>query len=216
MKNDFKFPKWTNTLKPVLLVLPLVPLYGIFLLYFGFWPTATHVGYMPEQPVQYSHLLHAGEMGMDCRYCHNTVDQAAHAAVPPTSTCMNCHSNIATESLKLTEVRESFATGMPIEWVKIHDLPDYVYFDHSAHVNRGVSCVSCHGRVDQMEVVFQAEPLSMAWCLECHREPEKYLRPLEHVYDLDWVPDEDQVIIGQRIKDLYNINPSTECSTCHR
>ncbi len=142
---------------------------------------ATDVGYAPEQPVPYSHALHAGQLGIDCRYCHNTVETAAHAAVPPTQTCMNCHAAIRKESEKLIPVRASYATGMPIPWVRVHDLPDYVYFNHSAHVRRGVGCVSCHGRVDTMEVVYQAEPLSMGWCLDCHRNPERHLRPVEFV-----------------------------------
>lgn len=214
--EKFQFPKWANYLKPALGVAALIPLYVLFLLYYGGRPDTLAVGYMPEQPVEYSHMQHAGELGMDCRYCHNTVDQAAHAAIPPTDTCMKCHANIATDSTKLVEVRESFSTGMPIEWIRIHDLPDYVYFDHSRHVNSGISCVSCHGRVDKMEVVYQTESLSMGWCIECHREPEKHLRPLDEVYNLDWSPEEDQITIGKRIKEKYDINPSLECSTCHR
>lgn len=214
--EKFQFPKWTNYLKPALGVAGLIPLYLLFLLYYGGRPSTTDLGYMPDQPVPYSHLLHAGELGMDCRFCHDTVDQAAHAAIPPTQTCMNCHGVVATDSPQLRLVRESAATGMPIEWVRVHDLPDYVYFDHSVHVNSGVSCVSCHGRVDKMEKVYQAETLSMAWCLECHRQPEMHLRPLDRVYDLDWVPEEDQLIIGQSIREKYNINPSTDCTSCHR
>ncbi len=125
----------------------------------------------PTQPVPYSHALHVGQLGMDCRYCHTGVEVAAAATIPPTQTCMNCHSKVRANSEKLIPIRESYATGMPVPWIRVHDLPDYVYFDHSAHVRRGVGCVSCHGRIDTMEVVFQAEPLSMGWCLECHRNP---------------------------------------------
>jgi len=121
------------------------------------------VGYQPVQPVPYSHALHVGQLGIDCRYCHNTVEVAAQAAIPPTQTCMNCHAKIRAQSPKLLPVRESYATGMPVHWMRVHDLPDFVYFNHSAHVRRGVSCVECHGRVDKMEVVYQQEPLSMGW-----------------------------------------------------
>ena len=129
---------------------------------------------------------------------------------------MNCHSLVRKDSEKLLLLNESYTTGLPIPWVRVHDLPDYVYFDHSAHVNRGVGCVSCHGRVDKMEVVYQAERLSMGWCLECHREPEKHLRPKDQITSMDWIPEEDQESLGRRLRKEYEINPSTDCSTCHR
>lgn len=213
----FLFPKWTNLLRPALAVGAVaVVLYAVIIVYYGFSPLTTDVGYAPEQPVPYSHALHAGELGIDCRYCHTTVEEAAWAAIPPTQTCMNCHKTIRPDSSKLALVRQSSATGTPIRWVKVHDLPDYVYFDHSAHINRGVGCVSCHGRVDRMEVVYQAEPLSMGWCLECHRQPEKYLRPLESVTDMDWSAQGDRLEVGARLRKALNVNPSTDCSTCHR
>jgi menaquinone reductase, multiheme cytochrome c subunit len=179
-------------------------------------PQTTNVGYQPVQPVPYSHRLHAGELGMDCRYCHNTVETAAHAAVPPTQTCMNCHKQIRATSEKLLPVRESYASGEPIPWIRVHDLPGFAYFDHSAHVQRGIGCVSCHGRIDKMEVVFQDQKLSMGWCLDCHRQPEKHLRPVAFVTKLDWVAEEDQLVLGRRLKEENQINPSTDCSTCHR
>ena len=197
-------------------MLAIVPVYLIFLLYYGGNPRTLAVGYQPEQPVPYSHALHAGELGIDCRYCHNTVEAAAFAAVPPTATCMNCHATIATDSDKLVLVRQSAAGGEPIHWQKVHDLPDFVYFNHSAHVARGVGCVSCHGRVDKMERVYQAEKLSMGWCLDCHRQPEKHLRPQQFITDMTWTPAEDQEVLGGRLRKEYNINPSTDCSTCHR
>jgi hypothetical protein len=195
---------------------PVGGLYLLSMVYLGASPRTTDVGYSPIQPVPFSHALHAGELGMDCRYCHTTVETAAEAAIPPTATCMNCHERIAPESEKLLPVRESHATGRPIDWVRVHDLPDFVYFDHSAHVSRGVSCVSCHGRVDQMEQVYQAKTLSMAWCLDCHRHPEEHIRPKEFVTDLDWTPTESARDLGARLKEQYNLNPSTDCSTCHR
>ncbi len=213
----FQFPKWVNTLRPVLgALLVLGPAYVVVLLAYGASPTATAVGYRPEQPVPYSHALHAGKLGIDCRYCHTTVEVAAHAAVPPTQICMNCHAKIRAESPKLLPVRESYATGMPVRWVRVHDLPDYVYFNHSAHVRRGVGCVECHGRVDTMEVVTQVERLSMGWCLDCHRDPDRHLRPPELVTKMDWVAPEDPAVYGRRLRLANNINPSTDCWTCHR
>jgi hypothetical protein len=214
----FVFPKWLDALRPVAtLVLGIVPLYAIGLLFYGGSPQTTDVGYQPEQPVAYSHALHAGDLGIDCRYCHNTVEQTAHASIPPTQTCMNCHAAIYPESPKLIPIRESYSTGMPVAWIRVHDLPDYVYFNHSAHVRRGVGCVDCHGRVDKMEVVYQAERLSMGWCLDCHRNPEPHLRPLERITDLAWQPNEDEAAeMGRRLREAYNINPSEDCSTCHR
>lgn len=215
--SPFVFPRWLDRARPLLaLVLLGLPAYVIFLLYYGGSPQTTDVGYQPVQPVPYSHALHAGELGMDCRYCHNTVEVAAHAAIPPTQTCMNCHSKIRAQSEKLLPVRESHASGMPIPWVRVHDLPDFVFFNHSAHVTRGVGCVECHGRVDKMDVVYQAQTLSMGWCLDCHRDPEPRLRPVELVTQMDWQPREDRRAIGRRLREEFPLNPSTDCSTCHR
>jgi hypothetical protein len=215
--EPFVFPKWTNVLRPALaVVLVVVPAYLVVLLAYGGSPRTTNVGYRPVQPVPYSHALHAGQLGIDCRYCHNTVEVAAHAAVPPTQTCMNCHAKIRTTSPKLLPVRESYATGLPIPWVRVHDLPDYVYFNHSAHVRRGVGCVECHGRVDTMEVVTQVHRLSMGWCLDCHRHPEPHLRPPEMVTKMDWVAPEDPETYGRQLRLANNINPPTQCWTCHR
>lgn len=213
----FVFPRWTKHLGPILGVLLVVgPLYVVFLVAYAASPVTTHVGYQPQQPVKYSHALHAGQLGIDCRYCHTTVEDAAFAAIPPTQTCMNCHHAILANSAKILPVKESYATGMPIEWIKVHDLPDYVYFNHSAHVQHGVGCVSCHGRVDKMEVVYQVKPLSMGWCLDCHRNPETHLHPLDSVTVMDWAPIEDQSILGQRLRLAYDVNPGVDCSTCHR
>jgi hypothetical protein len=175
------------------------------------------VGYAPQQPVNYSHQLHAGKLGIDCRYCHTSVEVASDAMIPPTQTCMNCHSQIKTDSDKLALVRESWATGKPIEWVRVHNLPDYAHFNHAAHVNVGVSCVSCHGRVDRMEVVMQSEPLSMGWCLDCHRNPAPNLRPVAEVTNLGWKPEpgfDQAAFAAEQIKKL-NINPPVHCNGCH-
>lgn len=216
--GTFYFPKWVDRLRDVTgaILLGVVPVYLVLLVWYGFSPKTTDVGYQPVQPVPFSHKLHAGDLGMDCRYCHTTVEKAAFAAIPPTQTCMNCHSKIRAESPKLVTVRESYATGLPVPWVKVHDLPDYAYFNHSAHVSRGVGCVECHGRVDKMEVVQQFAPLSMGWCLDCHRNPEPRLRPVELVTKMDWQPTEDRLALGRRLREAHNINPSQDCSTCHR
>ena len=179
-------------------------------------PVVRDAGYAPTQPVEYSHKLHAGDLGMDCRYCHSTVERAAYAAVPATEVCMNCHTRVKNESALLEPVRSSYATGEPIPWVKVHVLPDFVYFNHEAHVTAGVSCVSCHGRVDQMMVVKQMEPLSMAWCLDCHRNPAANIRPVAQVTNLAWQPDRDPAVIGRELMEEKGIQPPTNCSGCHR
>jgi len=215
--TPFVFPRWANKTRALAgVVLGVAPIYLIGLVWYGFSPKTTDVGYQPEQPVPYSHALHAGKLGIDCRYCHNTVEVAAHAAIPPTATCMNCHERIWTQSEKLLPVRESAATGRSVEWKKVHDLPDYVYFNHSAHVSRGVGCVTCHGRVDEMEEVHQVEPLSMSWCLTCHRNPDPNLRPPEQATNMTWAPPGDATEFGKALREKHNLNPSTDCSTCHR
>lgn len=203
------------------IVLGAAIVYIAVVITFGFSPQATDVGYQPDQPVPYSHALHAGTLGLDCRYCDTTVEHTAHAAIPSTQICMNCHwtNGVYIEQprlWKVAKIRESHATGQPIDWVRVHDLPDYCYFDHGAHVRRGIGCRSCHGRVDRMEVVYQVEPLSMQWCINCHRNPEKHLRPLDRITDMTWPPPERQEELGRRLKAEFNIEPSTDCSTCHR
>lgn len=226
--SRFQFPSWTNRAVVIAALVALVGgIYAIGVLAYGTAPETTNVGYSPSQPVPFSHKLHAGQMKMDCRYCHTSVDKAAHAAVPATQTCVNCHSAanpdgtvtnsaIHTASEKLAAVFQSQATGDSIPWKRVHDLPDHVHFNHSAHVNRGVSCVSCHGRVDKMEQVVQTEPLSMSWCLDCHRNPEPHLRPQEFITQLDWEPEGDPAELGALLRAEKNIHPSTNCSTCHR
>ncbi|UCF68145.1 MAG: cytochrome c3 family protein [Acidobacteriota bacterium] len=210
------FPKWLNSLRPLLGVGLLAgPVYLVVLATFGLSAKTINTGYAPIQPVPYSHALHVGQLGMDCRYCHNTVETASHAAIPPTETCMNCHNHIRTQSEKLAPVRNSHATGRPIPWVKVHDLPDYVYFNHGAHVRAGGSCVSCHGRVDKMDVVQTVSPLNMSWCLACHENPDPHIRPRDKVTQLDWVAD-DPVALGRELRDQYNVNPRVDCWTCHR
>ncbi len=220
------FPRSANLL-PLKIVLCALVLGGAVTAGFAYYftPKYTSVGYQPVQPVPFSHKIHAGQLGMDCRYCHSFVEVAAHSNIPTTQVCWNCHQQVQKDSPKLAAVRESWQTGKPIEWIQIHKTPDYVYFNHSAHVNRGISCVSCHGKVNEMEIVYQAKPLSMAWCLDCHRHPENALRPLDQITNLDWKPtplvdeteQEAQHRIGKEIKDLWQIKaPDMSCAGCHR
>ena len=226
----FHFPTWVN--KFTLMVMGGLLAGGGYVgacLFVAVHPTTVNVGHRPIQPVPFSHKIHAGQLKLDCRYCHNTVDRAAHAAIPPTATCGNCHggnlvtedkralSNIHIASKKLEPVRSSLETDESIDWIRVHDLPDFVYFTHSAHVTRGVSCVHCHGRVDQMEVVSQVHTLSMKFCLDCHRNPDARLRPVEEVTNLAWTPPGgDAEAVGAKIRKELNINPKDNCSTCHR
>ncbi len=171
-----------------------------------------------EQPVQFSHKHHVLDDGIDCRYCHTSVDKAAFAGLPPTETCMTCHSQIWTNSPLLEPVRESFRTGRPLKWQRVHDLPDFVYFNHSIHVKKGVGCVSCHGRVDEMPITYKENDLTMRWCLNCHRNPEQFLRPRERVYDLAWKPSTAQEAMGKQLVEQYHLLSKfqmTNCSTCH-
>lgn len=221
LMSRFIFPEWTESLKKwVLLLAAGAPVYLIALIAYGVSPEAIRLGYMPEQPVPYSHALHVGELGMDCRYCHDTVDRAGFSAVPSAQTCMNCHGNVRQDSEKLAPIRESFETGKAVQWVKVHDMPDYVFFNHSAHVTRGVGCESCHGRVDQMKEVWQEAPLTMGWCLDCHRDPAKNLREPADVtvmgFDERFDSEAARLEYGQSIQSKYNLKPNTNCTTCHR
>ena len=177
---------------------------------------ATRQGVAREQPVPFSHTHHVGSMGIDCRYCHTTVETAAYAQVPPTKTCMNCHSQIWVTSPTLEPVRASYRTDESIKWTKVHDLPDFVYFNHSIHVNKGVGCETCHGRVDTMPLMYQQNSLEMRWCLDCHRNPEKYVRPREFITKMGYHPSEPQEVIGARLVKEYKIQKLEACYTCHR
>lgn len=261
--DQFVFPKWANYLLPLIVLSALGGAMAVPpLVMYGGSAETLNVGYQPDQPVPYSHAIHVGKLGMDCRACHNTVEDAGFASIPPTQMCINCHApgkdmqtqlptnmpGVHQNSLNLRPVWESYYTGKPIPWVKVHDEPDYVYFNHSAHVNKGIGCVSCHGRVDKMggantddpiAGVYQAHNLSMGWCLECHRAPEKHLRPPDKITQMDWSPLDDarviaaiekgelqeddrqgaQLWLGTKLKDQYQINNPAymqSCSTCHR
>ncbi|NOY90259.1 MAG: cytochrome c3 family protein [Deltaproteobacteria bacterium] len=185
-----------------------------FVVWYYFSPKNLQVGYAPDQPVPYSHRLHAGELGLDCRYCHANVERSYEAMVPPTQTCMGCHNIVRTDSARLEPVRQSWQTNQPVAWVRVHKLPDHVFFDHSVHLAASVGCVTCHGRIDQMDVVRQEQPLSMAWCLDCHRDPGPNLRPPAEITSMQWEPDEAWTAqVDARVAAL---NPPIHCSGCHR
>ena len=202
-------------------------LYGIEL---SPWYTDQHVA--RQQPVPFSHKHHAGELGIDCRYCHTSVETSSFAGIPPTKTCMNCHSQIWTSAPLLEPVRESFRTGKSLVWNRVNDLPDFVYFDHSIHINKGVGCNTCHGPVDRMPLMYNHASLQMEWCIECHRAPEKNLRPREQVFNMryqqptrdlpvevDGKPYTDQLSLGKHLVQKYQLRSVmdiTSCSTCHR
>ena len=178
------------------------------------WVTQAHVA--REQPIQFSHERHVAGNGIDCRYCHTSVEDSAFAGIPPTKTCMNCHSQIFSNSPYLEPVRESFRSGKSIAWTRVHDLPDFVYFDHSIHLHKGVGCTTCHGQVDRMPLMMQEKSLQMEWCIDCHRHPEQYVRPREAVFRVDYTPPADQLKLGKRLVAEYQIQELTSCSTCHR
>ncbi|WP_411825855.1 cytochrome c3 family protein [Luteolibacter sp. AS25] len=228
------FPRWSNLL-PLKIAFCLGTIVFGIALAFAYYatPKAQVVGYQPTQPIPFSHKIHVDQLGLDCRYCHSFVDVAGHSNVPSGNTCWNCHQHVQKDSPKLEPLHRSMDEsypgydGKPIEWVRVHKAPDYVYFNHSAHVNRGISCQSCHGDVNKMEVVYQAESHSMGWCLDCHRAPEEHLRPLEEVYNLNYNDDDvkkyttDSSIkttkdLGKQLKDTFNVHPKTSCATCHR
>jgi len=181
-------------------------------------PKYTRVGYAPTQPVPFSHALHAGQLGLDCRYCHSGVEESAHSNIPSSQTCMNCHTQIKSTSPLLEPIRESYQTGDPVPWVWIHQTPDFAFFNHSVHVNRGVSCVECHGRIDQMDVVQHMQPLSMSFCLDCHRNPETRVREESNVFNLGspTIAASEGLPAAQQFIHDWNIKPPESCSACHR
>jgi len=179
-------------------------------------PYVTDAYVARTQPVPFSHKHHVAGIGIDCRYCHTSVEESSFAGIPPTKTCMNCHAQIWSQADMLEPVRESFRTDRSIEWVRVHDLPDFVFFNHSIHVAKGIGCSTCHGQVDQMPLTWQVNSLQMEWCLDCHRQPEKYVRPRAAVFDMAWAPPPDQLVQGERLVEEYKIRKLTYCSTCHR
>jgi hypothetical protein len=213
------FPRSANRL-PLQIIIYLALVGGIATAGVDYYmtPKYTRVGYSPVQPVPFSHEKHVGELGLDCRYCHSYVERSGFANLPTAQTCMNCHNQIKTTSAQLAIVRKSYETGEPVPWVQVHEVPDFVYFNHSIHINRGVSCVECHGRIDQMDVVSHAKPLSMGFCLDCHRAPGMHLRPMSKVTDLAWEAPTPaaQREMGERFVHDWRVKPPESCSGCHR
>jgi hypothetical protein len=228
------FPRWSNLL-PLKIAFCLGAVGAGVVLAINYYatPKALVVGYQPTQPIPFSHKIHVDQLGLDCRYCHSFVDVAGHSNVPSGNTCWNCHQHVQKDSPKLEPLQVSMNPahprydGKPIEWVRVHKAPDYVYFDHSAHVNRGISCQSCHGDVNRMEVVYQAESHSMGWCLDCHRAPEEHLRPLEEVYNFNYGDEDAKKYaadgsvqttrdLGKKLRETFNVHPKSSCTTCHR
>jgi hypothetical protein len=214
------FPKWTNRL-PLYVGIGAVLVAGAVTAGITYYvtPKYTRVGYQPVQPVAFSHNIHATQLGLDCRYCHNGVEKSWYSNIPSSSTCMNCHNQVLKEDPKLALVRESAASAnaAPIPWIQIHKVPDYVYFNHSVHVNRGVSCIKCHGEIQKMDEVYHAKPLSMSFCLDCHRAPETQIRNPKDVYNLDLqISPEEQERNGKKFVHEWKVNASQNCSACHR
>lgn len=228
------FPPWTHylPLKIACCVGAVVAGVALAFTYYA-TPKAMVMGYQPAQPIPFSHKIHVDQIGMDCRYCHSAVEVSGHSNVPSGTTCWNCHQHVLPDSPKLAPLRRSIDPaypgydGKPLEWVRVHKTPDFVYFNHSAHVNRGVSCQSCHGDVHLMEVIYQSQPLSMSWCLDCHRAPENFLRPLEEVFNFRYNPESyltqhpqagvhTSQQLGLKLKEQFRVNPKVTCTTCHR
>jgi hypothetical protein len=215
------FPRYANTLTQAVLVgiLLLAAAVSAGLYEVSVSPYATGAGVTLLQPIPFSHQHHVGVLGFDCRYCHTSVEDSAFAGLPPTKTCMNCHSQIWVGSQMLAPVRESYRTGQPLHWNRVHNLQQFVYFDHSIHVAKGIGCATCHGRVDQMPLMRQEQPLLMKWCLDCHGHPERFVRPRDKVFDMAWQPPPDQAAKGRELVQEYHIRGPetlTNCSTCHR
>jgi hypothetical protein len=211
------FPKWSNTAaKVVPIVLLIVGCFVVFVFWYWFSPLNLDVGYQPMQPIPFSHKLHVADLKVDCMYCHSQSEKSPHAGVPTTETCMNCHEHQQNKnSLKLAGLMTSWNTATPIPWNRVHKVGDYAYFDHSVHVKAGVGCVSCHGTINQMEVVRQVMPLSMNWCLSCHRDPAPHLRPVTEVTNMQYHQSESYKLMAiERAKTLNA--PVESCSGCHR
>jgi hypothetical protein len=213
------FPKSANKL-PLQIIIFVIVLAGVVTAATTYYatPKYTRAGYAPVQPVPFSHQLHNGQLGIDCRYCHSNIEKSGFANIPASQTCMNCHSLIKTDSPLLAPVRASHESGNPVPWKQIHQTPGYVYFNHAVHVNRGVSCVECHGRLNEMEVVRHEKPLSMGFCLDCHRDPAAFARPLDQITNLNWTPAQ-QAGHDKWASEFVRKNkivPPQSCTGCHR
>ncbi len=212
------FHRSTNTFSRVTIFGAVFILAGLFLGLYLFVRSSfvTGVGQPVVQPIQFSHKHHVTDDGLDCRYCHTTVETSAFAGMPSTQICMNCHTQIWAQSDFLAPVRNSFTSGQPIAWNRVYNLPDFVYFDHSIHIAKGVGCSTCHGQVDQMALTAKANTTLMEWCVNCHRDPAAYLRPRDQVFNMAYQPPADQMALGQKLMQEYNVQPKLDCTTCHR
>jgi hypothetical protein len=212
------FPRTANSIARSSLAVTLVVVGGLVAALYGLNRSGYNSGQslIKEQPVPFSHKHHVSGIGIDCRYCHTTVEKSATAGIPPTETCMSCHSQIWSDAPMLEPIRESFRSGNSIQWTRVHDLPGFVYFNHSIHVAKGMGCAVCHGRVDQMPLMYQQNSLFMEWCLDCHRQPEKFIRPKDKVFQMDYKPAEDQMVLGAKLVQEYKVRKLTDCWVCHR
>jgi cytochrome c7-like protein/class III cytochrome C family protein len=179
-------------------------------------PYFTEVNVARQQPVPFSHKHHVSGLGLDCRFCHTSVEESSFAGIPPTETCMTCHSQIWSDSPMLEPVRASYRNNTSLEWTRVYQLPGYAYFNHSIHLNKGIGCSTCHGRVDRMPLTYRENPMQMQWCLDCHRNVERYVRPREDVFKMDYIPPSDQLTLGEKLVKEYKIQKLTDCTTCHR
>jgi cytochrome c7-like protein len=212
------FPAWSNSIFRFTLGAALIGVLAIPCLAMA-WvrtPYMTGRGNPVIQPIKFDHRHHVRDDGIDCLYCHSGATRSAYAGIPTVSLCMNCHSQIWTSSPELTQLREAYFANTPIEWIRVHNLPRHVFFNHSIHLAKGVGCVTCHGRVDLMPQVYQEETLLMQWCLDCHRNPEENLRPREEVTNMDWKPSRPQADVGREIRAQLDVHPTTDCTSCHR
>ena len=212
------FPRSSNAIArgSLFVVVFVAAAVGWLLFTFQRSPYITMAGVRKPQPVPFSHQHHVTGLGVDCRYCHTSVEVSSFAGIPPTKTCMNCHAQIWTNAAYLEPVRASFRTGQSIEWTRVHVLPDYVFFDHSIHIHKGIGCSTCHGRVDQMPLTWRVNTLFMEWCLDCHRAPERFVRPRDQIFNMEWKAPQDQAALGRRLVAEYKIQKLTDCWTCHR
>lgn len=214
------FNRSANTVARASLVFGPVGLFAVAaILWFLYYsPAVTMVGIRRDQPIPFSHARHVGHNGIDCRYCHTSVEKSNFAGIPPTETCMTCHSQILSNAAMFKPLQDSWKTGKPLKWARIYDLPDFVYFDHSIHIAKGVGCTTCHGEIDKMTLTYKATTLHMQWCLDCHKAPEKYLRPADQVFSVTWQAPENQLQIGAELAEKNNVHKDqlTNCSICHR
>jgi hypothetical protein len=212
------FRRSANTVAKVSIVLAVVAIGTVIAVAYTIdrGPWVTYVATIREQPIMFSHKHHVKDDGLDCRYCHTGVENSSYAGLPPTETCMTCHSEIWPNASQTQGIRDSWNTGRSIEWTRVNDLPDFVYFNHSIHVNKGIGCSTCHGRVDEMPLMWRAQNMYMEWCLDCHRAPQNYVRPKSEVFNPAYQPPSNQAALGQTLVAEYHIRKLTDCVTCHR